>query len=172
MMIDSAQPTVLQRALKVPHEVTSNSVVRLRSALTRAARLVANAKRPTQVIGEAGLRVNQVAHDGIEQMLRHQVHVVEGFMDESAQRLQLAAEAGSLRSLVNEQVAMMPETRSRLVKDVRTALNILGDTRTGLTTALSEEFAALREMANKAGERAEEAAGEAADSVVRVTEVA
>jgi phasin family protein len=158
--------------MQVPAKLTSDSVVRLRRALTQTARLIANAKRPTQVIGAAGLRVNQVAHDSVEQLVKHQVHVIEGVMDESAQRLQLAAEAGSIQSLLNEQVALLPETRARLSKDVRTALEILGSTRTGLASALREEIGTLREMAGNAADDVEDAAKQAGERVeAAVTDV-
>ncbi len=155
--------SALQKALAVPSRLTRGSVVQLRMALSRAAAVVANAKRPTQRLGAASLRMNNVAHDGIEQLVRHQVHVVEGMMDEGAQRLQLAAEAGSLRSMLNEQVSLLPETRTRLVKDVRTALDILGETRTGLTAAVREEFAAIRESAKPAVKAARDTADKVGD---------
>ena len=143
-MNETVEHTAAQETLAVPYRITRDSVVRLRSALHRLAALVANAKRPTQVIGEAGLRVNQLAHDSVEEMVRHQIHVLEGLMDDGAQRLQVASQAGSLQSLLSEQVALLPETRSRVVKDVRVTLDILGNTRSRLSSTVREELTALR----------------------------
>jgi phasin family protein len=168
IMTEVATQNAIQKALSVPSGLTENSVVQARSALHRAAQFIANAKRPTKVIGEAGLRVNQAAHDGVDKLVRHQVHMVEAMMDESAQRLQLASEAGSFKSLMNEQVAMLPETRARLVKDVRKTLEIVAETGTGVTSAVREEFAALRALAGAPAESAQ--AGEESP-VVKVTEV-
>jgi phasin family protein len=164
-MSETTQSSALYQVFAAPSQITRNSIVAARGALTRGARLMASAKRPTQVVGKAGLRLNQVAHDSVEQLLKHQVHVLEGLMDESAQRLQVAAEAGTLRSLVNEQVAMLPESRARLVKDLRVALDILLDTRKDLTSVVREELLALREQLGNSPTKAEEAVEAAKEAV-------
>ncbi|MEO0973045.1 MAG: TIGR01841 family phasin [Pseudomonadota bacterium] len=155
--------TALQKAMAAPLRLTQGSVVRVRDALSRTARLVASAKQPTKKLGNAGLALNAAAHEGIEQLVMHQVHVVEGLVDDSAERLRLAAEAGSLRSLVTEQAAIFPKTRSRLVSDVRTAVGILSQTRVNMTSAVRDELSA-KTLEEAAGD-AVEAAGDAAEQV-------
>ncbi|MEO0421700.1 MAG: TIGR01841 family phasin [Pseudomonadota bacterium] len=159
--------TALQKAMSAPMRLTRGSVVRVRGALNRTAGLVASAKGPTQRIGSAGLKINEVAHDGIDQLVRHQVQVVEGIVDESAQRLQLAAQAGSLSTLVNEQVSMLPQTRTRVVNDVRTTIGILGNTQAKMTAAVREEFSnksTLQSVADEVTEAASEAASQVAEA--------
>ncbi len=165
--------TALQKAMAAPMQLTRDSVVRARGALSRTAGLVASAKGPTQRIGTAGLRINEVAHDGIDQLVRHQVHVVEGIFDDSAQRLQVAAQAGSLRSLVNEQVSMLPQTRSRVISDVRTTFTILDDTRAKLTAVVREELAnksTVEEVAEELKEAAAETVSEVVDAAQQTVE--
>ncbi|MEO0972912.1 MAG: TIGR01841 family phasin [Pseudomonadota bacterium] len=140
--------TAFQRALNVPARLTQNSVVGARSALTRTATLVANGKRYTNRLGATGLRVNTVAYEGIEELIKHQVSVLDGFMEDTAQRLSLAAEAGSLNNLFAEQASLFAQTRDRMVTDMHTTLRILDDTRTNLSAAVREGFVAQMDVAN------------------------
>jgi hypothetical protein len=108
-----------------------------RGAAIAAARALDRVKVPSHRIVEMGLKANAVAHDSLVRLVESHRQVVDGLMDEGVRRLEVLAEADSLRTLVNEQIELLADTRSRLSDDARRMLKILADTRAQLTAVLS-----------------------------------
>jgi len=104
-----------------------------RGAAIAAARAIDRVKAPSHRLVEIGLKANAVAHESLVRLVESQRQVIDGLMDESVRRLELLAEAQSVRTLVSEQIEMLADTRTRLGDDTRRTLAILTDTRARLT---------------------------------------
>ncbi len=106
-----------------------------RTAAGMASNAMINAQRPTRRLLKAGLKINSVTHNGIADLLKHQASIIEGTMSAGAKRLDLVAEADNLRNLIKDQVALLPQSRDRLLSDARATLEILNDAREELMEA-------------------------------------
>ncbi len=109
-----------------------------RTAAGMASNVMINAQRPTRRLLKAGLKINSVTHNGIADLMKHQARMLEGTMSAGAQRLDLVAEADNLRNLIKDQVALLPQTRDRLLGDARAALEILNEAREDLMEVISD----------------------------------
>ena len=127
-------PKILLAAPQVFGDV---AVERSRNAARAAARAIGGVKAPSHRLAAASLRANTVAHDSVARLVRNQLQLVDGLMDEGIRRLELVAEADSFRSLVAEQLELLSDTRARLSDDARRTFAILADTRAQFTAALS-----------------------------------
>jgi len=108
-----------------------------RGAAIAAARALDRVKAPSHRLVEIGLKANAVAHESLVRLVENQRQVIDGLMDESVRRLELLAQAESLRTLVSEQIEMLADTRTRFGDDTRRMLTILADTRAQLNELFS-----------------------------------
>ena len=122
--------------LTSPAKLGDTVLERGRDAAIAAAHALGRAKAPSHKLAEAGLRANAVAHDGMARLMKNQVQVIDGLMDEGVRRLELIAEARSLRTLVEAQIQLLADTRARLSNDAERTLAILAE----VGTRLSEVF--------------------------------
>jgi phasin family protein len=123
--------------LAAPQVLGDVAVERSRNAARAAARAIGGAKAPSHRLAEASLRANTVAHDSMARLVRNQLQVLDGLMDEGIRRLELVAEADGFRTLMAEQLELLSDTRARLSGDARRTFAILADTREQLATALT-----------------------------------
>lgn len=136
---------------------------RVRQGLDTGAEWVADRKEPLDVVTEKTLKLNGISHESAARLVRQQALFIEGTVDGAARRLKTAAEADSLRNLVDGQIRLMPETRDRIVDDVRKTFAILSDTREDLGQLIRETLSDLR---GKSGvESINDAVDNAADNV-------
>ena len=115
-----------------PGKLGDTVLERGRGAAIAAAHALDRAKTPSHKLAEAGLRANAVAHDGVARLMTNQVQFIDGWMDEGVRRLELIAEARSLRTLVEAQIELLADTRARLSNDAERTLAILADVGTRL----------------------------------------
>jgi hypothetical protein len=120
-----------------PAFIADAAIDRSRGAALATARMLGAAKTPAHALAEAGLRANAAAGGALAHLMRNNVQVIDGLLDEGVRRLELMAEAVSLRTLVTEQVDLLAETRTRVNADARRTLAILVDARTAITEALT-----------------------------------
>ncbi len=123
---------------------TTRITQRVRQGLDTGAEWVAHRKRPLDVVTEKTLKLNGISHESAARMVRQQAEFFEGSVDAAARRLKTAAEADSLRSLIDGQIKLFPETRDRIVDDVRKTFEILSDTREDLGQLIRETLSDLR----------------------------
>ncbi|MBT8138040.1 MAG: phasin family protein [Gammaproteobacteria bacterium] len=133
---------------------------RLRDGLDHGSSWMQERKGPLDVVTEKTLKLNGISHDSAARLVRQQADFVEGTVDGMATRLTAAATAESFRGLIDSQIKLMPESRDRVVTDVRKTFEILGDTRTDLVQLFRETLDDLRgrDFAEKVGDAAEDAA--------------
>lgn len=110
-----------------------------RTAATMAANVMTGAKKPARRLIKTGLKLNTVAHDSVADLLKLQARALEGTMDAGARRMELLADADSLRAMVKDQIALVPESRDRVVDDARKALDILNEAREELIEVINAE---------------------------------
>ena len=123
---------------------TTRITQRVRQGLDTGAEWVAERKRPLDVVTEKTLKLNGISHESAARMVRQQAEFFEGTVDAAARRLKTASEADSIRSLIDGQIKMFPETRDRIVDDVRKTFEILSDTREDLGQLIRETLSDLR----------------------------
>lgn len=95
-----------------------------RAAAEGTARMMFKAKKPLRDAAKTGVKLNRISHNSVEKLVKVQAKALERSVDAGAARLELAARAPSLKALINEQVALLPETRKRIGGDLRNTWEI------------------------------------------------
>lgn len=108
--------------------LADRAVAGLRTAGIETAGLLTRSKRPVHAIADTGLKINNLSHKSIEKLLKQQLAALEDIIDGSAHRLEMAARAPSVKTLVEEQVSTLPQSRDHAVKNARKAVAIVRDT--------------------------------------------
>ena len=112
---------------------TAEQVVdRAKNGTQVAANAVDSLKNPAHILNNAGSKLNDLSHDNFGRLLKEQRKIVDGVVEDSAQRLRVIADAGNLKEFWDSQVALSPATRERMVGNVQETLEILDHTRDGL----------------------------------------
>ena len=142
---------------------------RVRDGLDNSASWVSHRKGPLDVFTEKTLKLNGLSHDSAARLVRQQATFLEGSVDGMVKRLKTAADAESFRGFLDGQIKLMPETRDRIVGDIRKTFEILGDTRTDLTTLFRETLDDLRNE-NNLTKDLEDAVDDAAGKVTAAAE--
>ena len=96
-----------------------------RKGTKNAAGLVRKTKGPIEVASKLGLKLTRVSHKTADGVLKQQTKLVENQIDAFAARLQAAARAKDLRSLVKTQFDMLPESAARFADDTRKTVGII-----------------------------------------------
>lgn len=108
------------------------AVDRAKNGTQVAANAVDSLKNPAHILNSAGSKLNDLSHDYFGRLLKEQRKIVDGVVEDSAQRLRVMADADNLQKFCGDQVALFPATRERMVGNVKQTLQILGHTRDGL----------------------------------------
>ena len=122
----------------------SNTVSGTRNAAVASANFIARGKKPVKILTASGLKLNTITHQSIARFISTQSDMVEGTLLATADRLETAANAHSVRELVQGQVAMLPATRDRLSKDARKTFELLVEARDDLGELVSDTVVKLR----------------------------
>lgn len=100
----------------------------LRTAGLETAELLTRTKRPVHAIADTGIKLNNLSHKSIDQLLKQQVAVLDDIIDGSAERLEKAARARTVRTLIDGQFAALPKTRDHAVKNAKKTVSLVRDT--------------------------------------------
>ncbi|HZF24800.1 MAG TPA: phasin family protein [Steroidobacteraceae bacterium] len=114
-----------------------------RRAAEQAANGVSAARGPICVVADAGRRVNDISHRYFAQLVKQQLHTLEGVIEDGSERLSRAAEARDFRALVVEQRKLYPASRERLGRDLKVTWELAASTGRELRTVASETYAEL-----------------------------
>ena len=152
---------------------------RVRDSLDNSASWVSHRKAPLDVVTEKTLKLNELSHDSTARLVRQQASFLEGSVDAMVRRLKTAADAESFRGFLDGQIKLMPETRDRIVDDIRKTFEIFGDTRTDLASLFREMLddlrtdqdvkSSLEDAADKAAEQVASTAKELGQKVEEAT---
>ena len=113
-------------------DTAEHAVDQVKNGTQVAANAVDSLKNPAHILNGAGQKLNDLSHDYFGRLLKEQRKIVDGVVEDGAQRLRTMADADNLKEFWDNQVALYPVTRDRVVGNVRKTLDILGDTRDGL----------------------------------------
>ena len=134
----------IERVAEQYREAGRLALERVRDALDNSANWVESGKSPVKALTDKTLKLNRITHNSAARLVRVQAKFVEGTVLATAQRLQAAARADSVRHLISGQIELMPATRDRIVTDARKTIDVLSDTRDDLTTLVRETLDELR----------------------------
>jgi phasin family protein len=108
--------------------LADRAVAGLRTAGLETAGFLTKTKGPVHAIADTGLRLNTLSHKSIEKLVKQQVAMLDDLIDGSAHRLQMAAKAKTVKTLVDGQLAELPKTRERAVKNAKKTVSLVRDT--------------------------------------------
>jgi len=108
--------------------MADRAVAGLRTAGLETAGFITKSKRPVKAVEKASLKLNALTHKSIESLLKQQFTMVEDLIDESAKRIEMAAKAKSVKTLVEGQVAALPKSRDQAVANAKKTVAIVRDT--------------------------------------------
>jgi hypothetical protein len=131
-----------RRLLAAPSLAADAAIERSRGAALASARLLEAAKSPAHALAEAGLRAQAAAGDSMARLVRNNMRVVEGLLDEGVRRLERAARADSLRTLVADQIELLGDTRARMSADAHRTLALLSEARMQVGAAFAGALSA------------------------------
>ena len=100
----------------------------MRTAGLETAGLISKTKKPVHAIADTGMKLNNLSHQTIEKLLKQQVAMLDDMIDGGAQRLETAARARTVRTLIDGQVAALPKTRDHAVKNAKKTVALARET--------------------------------------------
>lgn len=109
-------------------QLADRAVASLRTAGLETAGLIAKTKRPVHMIADASLKLNALSHKSIEKMVKQQVVVLDDLIDGSSRRLEMAARAKTVKTLLEGQMATLPKSRDHALANARKTVAIVRDT--------------------------------------------
>jgi hypothetical protein len=108
--------------------MADRAVASLRSAGLETAQMITRTKRPVHAVADTGLKFNTLSHKSIEKLVKQQIAVFDDLIDGSARRLEMAARAKSMKTLVEAQIAMLPKSRDHALANAKKTAAIVRDT--------------------------------------------
>jgi len=108
--------------------LADRAIKSMRTAGLDTAELLTRTKKPVHAIADTGLKLNSLSHKTVEKLLKQQVAMLDDMIDGGAHRLETAARAKTLRTLIDGQVAALPKTRDHAVKNARKTVALARET--------------------------------------------
>jgi len=109
-------------------QLADRAIKGLRTAGLETAGIITRTKKPVHALADTGLKLNTLSHKSIEKLVRQQVATIDEFIDGSAERLEKAARARTVRTLVEGQISSLPQTRKHAVKNARKTVTLVRET--------------------------------------------
>lgn len=113
--------------------LADRAVQRLRDVTLETAELVSKGKGPIRRLADTSIKLNRISHEGVERLVKRQAAFVEGTLDDGARRLEMAARADSIKVLLGDQIARLPESRDFAVSNARETIEIVRGTGTEIS---------------------------------------
>jgi len=118
-------------------------LTKARQTAEQAASGVSAVRGPMRVFAGAGRRLNDISHKYFGQLVKQQLHTLEGVLEDGSERLSRAAQAKDLRTLIADQRKLYPASRSRLGHDLRVTWELAASTGREIRAVASETYAEL-----------------------------
>jgi hypothetical protein len=139
--------------------LADRAIARMRNAGLETASLITSAKTPVRVAADTGLKFNTLTHKSIEKLLKQQAAALEELIDGSADRVEMAARAVSMRVLVEAQISTLPTSRDHVVDNARKTVAIVRDTGDALGELVKEAVVDISSARTRRTPAARKAAG-------------
>ena len=121
-----------------------------RDGADRAADTVLAARTPVERLADAGIRLNKLSADCVEQLVTQQASTAQELLADGAQRLRVLAKARSLRDAWSDQVELFDVTRARTTQSLQRTLAIVSDAGRNVSELAVETYADLLRAPAKA----------------------
>jgi hypothetical protein len=108
--------------------MADRAVASLRSAGLETAQIITRTKRPVHAVADTGLKLNALSQKSIEKLVKQQIAVFDDLIDGSARRIEMAARAKSMKTLVDAQIAMLPKSRDHALANAKKTAALVRDT--------------------------------------------
>lgn len=108
--------------------MADRAVASLRSAGLETAQIITRTKRPVHAVADTGLKLNALSQKSIEKLVKQQITVFDDLIDGSARRIEMAARAKSMKTLVEAQIAMLPKSRDHALANAKKTAALVRDT--------------------------------------------
>lgn len=122
--IEKLADTVKAESRQLAHRAIKG----LRTAGLETAEIITKTKKPVHAIADTGLKINNLSHKSIEKLVKQQVRAIDDLIDGSAERLEKAARARTVRTLVEGQISSLPQTRKHAVKNAKKTVTLVRET--------------------------------------------
>lgn len=109
-------------------QLADRAIKGLRTAGLETAGIITKTKKPVHAIADTGLKFNTLSHKSIEKLVKQQVAAIDDLIDGSAERLEKAARARTVRTLVEGQINTLPQTRKHAVKNAKKTVSLVRET--------------------------------------------
>jgi phasin family protein len=109
-------------------QLADRAIKGLRTAGLETAGIIVKTKKPVHAIADTGLKFNTLSHKSIEKLVKQQVAAIDDLIDGSAERLEKAARARTVRTLVEGQISTLPQTRKHAVKNAKKTVTLVRET--------------------------------------------
>ena len=109
-------------------QLADRAIKGLRTAGLETAGIITKTKKPVHAIADTGLKINTLSHKSIEKLVKQQVRAIDDLIDGSAERLEKAARARTVRTLVEGQISTLPQTRKHAVKNAKKTVTLVRET--------------------------------------------
>ena len=115
-----------------------------RANTKQAAGRVSKGKRPVKTVSRFGVKLSGVSHRTVNKLWKRQTKLVEDQIDALAGHLKAAADAETLRNLLETQVELIPENASRFKDEVRESFDIVKGAGTEIRDIVKDTVRELR----------------------------
>jgi phasin family protein len=109
-------------------QLADRAIKGLRTAGLETAGIIVKTKKPVHAIADTSLKFNNLSHKSIEKLVKQQVAAIDDLIDGSAERLEKAARARTVRTLVEGQISTLPQTRKHAVKNAKKTVTLVRET--------------------------------------------
>jgi phasin family protein len=114
-----------------------------RDSAIKAAEQVEAAKLPVDTLAGAGFKLNSMAHDYVERLLKFQAGMVKGALKNSAHRLRVLSKADTLQDVLESQAIDLAAARERMVDGAKETLEIVAESGREVSGLLTDTYAQL-----------------------------
>jgi hypothetical protein len=130
-----------------------HAISTLQQAAARAASRIEAVEVPVATLADAGRQLNAVAYECAGRMLDQGTKSLQGLLEDGAERLRLAGEAGNLAGLYRAQLERLPASRERIARNAQATLKIAADTGRELQSIALTTYAHLVRTSRPAAKR-------------------
>lgn len=118
--------------------MADRAVAGLRNAGLETADMISRTKGPVHAFADTSLKLNALSHKSIEKLMKQQVAMFDDLIDGSARRLEMAARAKSVKTLVEAQIASLPKSRDHALANARKTVALVRDTGDAVSDLLKD----------------------------------
>ena len=122
----------------------------VRGAAAASAKRVRALQEPVRVVTHSGVRLTNVSHEALLNLMALQLDVVTSALSEAAAQLERVAQSDNVKDLVSGQADELRAVRARVVSDVGRAVSIVRDAGRGARAVATETYAKVARPAKAA----------------------